>query len=126
MSHIPWKGAVAGLIVTLAACGGGGPSSPSPNPSSAKVTITASGVNPKSVQITIGGRVTFVNADTRSHAINSNPHPVHTDCPEINQVGSLQPGQSRDTGSFPTARSCGYHDHDAPDNTSVQGTIVIQ
>ena len=36
----------------------------------------------------------FVNNDSRSHEMFSDPHPEHTDCPEINQVGFLSPGQS--------------------------------
>jgi plastocyanin len=83
-------------------------------------------VSPKTVQIAVGGHVTFVNNDTRSHDIESNPHPAHTDCPQINQVGPLQPGQSRDTANLSVSRSCGYHDHSSPADTTVQGTIVIQ
>jgi hypothetical protein len=70
--------------------------------------------------------VTFVNNDTRVHDMASNPHPAHTDCPAINDVGFLQPGQSRSTGNLNTARSCGYHDHNRDTDTSLQGTIVIQ
>jgi hypothetical protein len=36
-----------------------------------------------------GTRVTFVNNDTRVHEMDSDPHPDHTDCPEINQVDLL-------------------------------------
>jgi hypothetical protein len=56
----------------------------------------------------------------------SNPHPVHTDCPPINVVGLLSPGQSRATSDMSTARSCGYHDHNDDANPLWQGTIVIQ
>src|SRR5262245_56261992 len=131
MSRVLWNGCTVTMLVTLAACGGSSsPSSPSPspspNPSTVTVTISASGVSAKTVQIAVGGHITFVNNDARNHTIDSNPHPAHTDCPEINQVGLLQPGQSRDTGNFSVARSCGYHDHSAPSDTSVQGTIVIQ
>jgi hypothetical protein len=58
--------------------------------------------------------------------MSSNPHPSHTDCPEINQVGFLSAGQSRQTGNLNTARTCGFHDHNQPTNASLQGTIVIQ
>ena len=125
------SGGWVGLLVMFAACGGSrSPSSPSPtpspNPSGATVTIMASGVSPKTVQVAVGGHVTFANNDTRNHTIDSNPHPAHTDCPAINQVSLLQPGQSRDTGNLTVARSCGYHDHSAPSDTTMQGTIVIQ
>jgi hypothetical protein len=76
--------------------------------------------------VTRGSRVTFLNNDTRSHNIQSNPHPIHTDCPEINQVGFLNPGQSGQTGILNNARPCGYHDHEQDTVTSLQGTITIQ
>ena len=131
MLRVLSNGGVVGLLVLFAACGRShSPSSPSPTPgpkpSSATVTIAASGVSPKTVQVAIGGHVTFVNNDTRNHIIDSNPHPAHTDCPEINQVGLLSSGQTRDTATFPVERSCGYHDHGAPGDTTMQGTIVIQ
>ncbi len=125
------------LVLLAPACGGGGASSPttpvSPpsttqpaSPSAATVTITSAGVSPQQVEIPVGGRVTFMNNDTASHEMYSNPHPVHTDCPPMNDVGPLSPGQSRQTGAFTVARTCGYHDHGQPSNTALQGTIVIK
>jgi hypothetical protein len=70
--------------------------------------------------------VTFVNNDNRVHDMASDPHPEHTTCPAINDVGFLQPGQSRTTGNLNTPRSCGFHDHNQPSATSLQGTITIQ
>jgi hypothetical protein len=71
--------------------------------------------------------VTFINNDTIPHNMASDPHPEHTDCPEINQVGVLSPGQSRQTGNMTTNRAtCGFHDHDQPTVVSLQGTITIQ
>ena len=129
-------GAAATLLVTAAACGGGGsssggggstPTSPTPTtPGAATITITASGVSPRSVTVSVGSRVTFVNNDSRPHEMTSDPHPSHTACPPINDVGFLQPGQSRTTGNLTTARTCGYHDHNRDTDTSLQGTIVIQ
>lgn len=130
-------GAAAGLALTVAACGGGSGDSGSPTspggggttsngPVAATITITSAGVSPKSVTIPVGSRVNFINNDSRSHDMASNPHPVHTDCPAINVVGLLSAGQSRATADMSPARSCGYHDHDDPDNQAWQGTIVIQ
>jgi len=70
--------------------------------------------------------VTFVNSDSRTHQMFSNPHPEHTDCPEINDVGFLNPRQSRQTGNMNTVRTCGYHDHNQDTVVSLQGTITIQ
>jgi hypothetical protein len=56
----------------------------------------------------------------------SDPHPEHSDCPEINSVGFLSPGQTKQTGNLNTVRNCGFHDHERPLNTSLQGTILIR
>ena len=128
-------GAVAAAaLITAAACGGGGsnsggggaPTSPSPSPSGATITITSSGVSPRTVTIAAGSRVTFINNDTRVHDMASDPHPDHTACPAINDVGFLQPTQSRTTGNLTTPRTCGFHDHGRDTDRSLQGTIVIQ
>lgn len=101
--------------------------SPSPAPSDATITISASGaVSPKTLTVAVGTRVTFVNNDSRAHDMASDPHPDHTDCPELNQVGFLTSGQSRQTGNLNTARSCGFHDHNQPSNGALTGTIVIR
>lgn len=136
--------AIVGLALATASCGGGGsPTSPSGGSSgggtggtggggtggataSATITISASGtVSPQSVTITQGGRVTFVNNDSRPHDMSSDPHPEHTDCPPMDQVGFLSPGQSKTSGNFNTVRVCGYHDHNQPTVTGLQGTITI-
>jgi plastocyanin len=125
--------AAAGAFTT-GACGDSSspstPSSPVPTatpPPGGAVTVTISGgaTSPKQVEINVGQRVAFVNNDTVAHEIASNPHPIHTDCPPINEVGGLAPGTARLTGAFTVARTCGYHDHGMPDNTSLQGTIII-
>jgi plastocyanin len=131
---------ILAAALVVASCGGGGTSTPtSPSPSATPsptptpsadagttITISASGVSPKVITVAAGSRVTFVNNDTRAHEMDSNPHPEHTDCVEINQVGFLQPGQSKQTGTLNTRRSCGYHDHNQDTNTAFQGTIVVQ
>ena len=119
------------LALLVTACGGSGSDttpSPSPAPAAAPATITIANnaVSPTSVTISRGSRVTFINNDTRVHDMESNPHPAHTDCPEINQVGLISPGQSRQTGVLNTVRTCGYHDHDQDAVRSLQGTITIQ
>lgn len=133
--------AAAVLAAVLVACGGGGgttttPTTPTPSPttggggpasSTATITIGSDGrVTPSSVTIAAGGRVTFVNNHNQPHDMSSDPHPEHTDCPEINQVGFLNPGQSRATGNLNTVRACGFHDHNQPSNTALIGRIVTQ
>ncbi|HEX4348420.1 MAG TPA: hypothetical protein VHZ73_12665 [Vicinamibacterales bacterium] len=128
-------GITAALLV--AGCSGGGSSSSanspagpsssgSSSPSSATITITSNGVSPSSVTIAAGGQVTFVNNDVQTHNMQSDPHPEHTDCPELAQVGFLTPGQSRASGNLTVIRTCGYHDHDDFANSRLWGKIIIQ
>ena len=75
-----------------------------------------------------GTRVQFVNNDTSvtNHEMASDPHPDHTTCPEINSVGFIVPGQTKETGNLNTLRTCGYHDHNLPSATRYQGRIIIR
>jgi hypothetical protein len=73
-----------------------------------------------------GSRVLFVNSHSRRHDMTSDPHPDHQDCFELNQVGVLNPGQSRESGNLVTVRTCGYHDHDDPNNVNTRGSIIIR
>jgi plastocyanin len=118
-----------GALLLLTACGGGGgtPTTPPTTPTVTNtITITAQGASPRNIQITAGSRVTFVNNDTRAHNMTSDPHPEHTQCPELNSVGLLTPGQSRESGNLNTVRTCGFHDHDNPGTTNLTGTITIR
>jgi len=115
------------LLSALAATCNKSPSpSPSPTPAQTTITITTAGVSPKSVTISLGSRVLFINSDTRNHDMGSDPHPDHTDCPVLNQVGLLKPGEQRETGNFVVVRTCGFHDHDDPTNVSLQGNIIAK
>ena len=130
-----WTHAGAAVLMAgVLACGGGDGGSPSgpspisgsPGPSGATITITSGGVSPRSVQISAGQSVTVVNNDSRGHEIASDPHPAHTQCPEMNALGSIPAGTTRQTNAFPTARTCTFHDHNDPTNSNLMGSIVIQ
>jgi plastocyanin len=117
------------LLLVLGACGGGSDSPPTTPPSGNNpfhITITTVGANPKEVVVPPGTRVLFTNNDTRRRNMTSDPHPEHDACPEINSVGFLNTGQSKETGNLNTVRTCGFHDHDDPDNNNVKGRIVIR
>ena len=118
------------LVLAVQACGDDGmPGAPSDTgtggASAATISITANGVSPASVQVPVGSRVTFVNNDSRSHQMSSDPHPIHTECPAVN-LAILAPGASGQTGVLNAARTCGFHDHLFPDDAPWRGTIVIQ
>jgi hypothetical protein len=134
---------LGGVLVTAVACGGGGdsPTAPSngggtggggggggtPPVVTNTITIGTDGrVTPANITIAVGSRVTFVNNHNRNHDMASDPHPSHEDCPAMDQVGFLTPGQSKTSGNFNTARRCGYHDHNEPSNSALIGSITIQ
>ena len=91
------------------------------------MTVDSSGVlSPKELIVTPGTRVLFTNRSSRARQVSSDPHPDHTDCPEINQVGFLGPGSTRETGNLNIVRTCGVHDHDDPDNANMRARIIIR
>ena len=100
--------------------GGGGGST-----NTTTITLTSSGASPRDITVAVGSRVTFVNNDSQPHDMNSNPHPEHTDCPALN-IGFIAAGAQGISLNLTTARTCGFHDHNQPSNTSLQGVIRIQ
>ena len=123
-----FRSVFAVLVASCAACGGDSPPSNPNNPTNPyTITISAGGVvSPKQLMVPPGTRVLFVNNHSRRHDMTSDPHPDHLDCPELNQVGALNAGQSRETGNLVIVRTCGFHDHDDPDNVNLRGSIVIR
>ncbi len=117
-----------GIYLMLTACGGSKtPTSPQTPPTSGPtVTIGSTGLVPRTIDVPVGGRLTIVNNDSVSHDMGSDPHPFHEDCPELNLIGMLQPGQSRTSGNLVEARTCGMHDHLRPLVTSLQLRITIR
>jgi plastocyanin len=124
---------VASLVFLggLAACGGSNPAGPTPGSGGnsgavdATVMINSNGVSDSQPRINLGSRVRFTNNDSRVHTIFSTPHGTHTDCPALNDVGILQPGQSRDSGVLSVRGGCGFHDHNDPDNTGFRGQVLV-
>jgi hypothetical protein len=125
--------AIATLVVVAISCGGS--SSPSatgpsgactPSANANTLVIQNNTICPSTLTVTRGSQVTILNSDSRVHDMESDPHPEHTDCPELNQIGFLNPGQSRQSGNLNIARRCGMHDHNAPDTASLKVTITIQ
>jgi plastocyanin len=125
---------VAAALATAAACGGSSsnPNNPSPGggspgPSGATITIGSNGaISPSAVTINSGESVTFVNNSSVGRNIASDPHPAHGDCPAINALGVISPNATRLTNALTTARTCGFHDHNDPDNAALKGTITVR
>lgn len=91
--------------------------------SSQAVTITYSddGFSPSSVTVTAGSTVTIRNTSSHGMQFDSDPHPVHTNNPELN-VGTVAAGQSM-TFTPDIKGTFGYHNHL---NASQKGTIVVE
>lgn len=128
--NIALRGAAVAIVLWLAACGNGGsygtPTAPSTgDAAAATVTLTANGVSNATPRIALGQRVRFTNNDSRAHQVLSTPHGVHTDCPALNQIDMLSPGQSRDSSVLNDRRGCGFHDHLNPDDQRFRGQILV-
>ena len=137
-SQVAWGFVVAcGLALVIGACGSSGNNAAGPSPTSPAttppgavntltITIANNAVSPKDIIVPRGSQVTFINNDNRAHDMESDPHPEHTDCPALAQVGFLNAGQTRSSGNLNTARICGFHDHNAADVAGLQGSITVQ
>jgi len=117
-----------GIYLLVTACGswGNSPTAPEPTPSGPTITITSTGLSSRTIEIPVGGRLTIVNRDAIAHDMGSDPHPGHEDCPELNQIGMLEPGRSRTSGNLVEARTCGMHDHLRHLDTSLHLKITIK
>lgn len=111
------------VILPLAACG----STPAaPSEPAATITIGAAGVFPAEARIKAWGQVRFVNNDSRPHTMVSDPVDVHSQCPPLNLVGALEPGESRNTGTLNLPGTCDFHDHANKTDPIFRGRIVVE
>ena len=121
------------VAVTLATgCSKSSGTAPSPTltcsnlPNATTFLLANNAVCPQTMTVSRGTRVTFINNDRIVHEMDSDPHPDHTDCPAINDVDFIQPGQTKLTGNLNIVRTCGYHDHNEDTDTRLQGSIIIR
>ena len=111
------------------------PGAPKPL-STATITILASGfqLDPISaasfplsdLHVYQGSQILFINSDTQTHDVLSDPFGAHNDCPELNTAGFLVPGQSRATTPLTVLRTCGFHDHANEGNAAFGGKVTIE
>ena len=136
--------ALSVLVLWAIGCGGGGGSSsggggnagggnPNPVGSSgggsggvgATINLSANGLDNTQPSVGLGERLRVTNNDTRTHQFMTTPHNVHTDCPALNAIGSLAPGQSGTSDPLTSARGCGFHDHMNPDDPKFRGQVLV-
>lgn len=84
------------------------------------ITYTNDGFSPSTITVKAGSTFTVRNNSSRVLQFDSNPHPQHTDNPELN-IGSISPGKSQ-TITVQTTGSFKYHNHL---NDSHQGTLIV-
>jgi hypothetical protein len=93
--------------------------------STAMISLAAGGASPHALTVAPGAAVTIMNNDAVSHEIASDPHPVHTQCPELNGPVLLT-GNSFTATMAGMPETCGFHDHLHPTDTAFQGTITVR
>ena len=90
------------------------------------ITLSATGFSPQEVTVLVGARVTFVNSDRVSYDVSSGLDHNSRECPEIDAVGFLVAGQSRETSVFEQAKTCRFHEHANIGVAAYQGRIVVR
>jgi plastocyanin len=118
-----------GFLLTTGGCNYNPPSAPDssvPGPEGAVISIGPSGLTPSAVTITSGQSVTFVNSDSVAHEIVSTPVPTYDDCPAVNRVTRLEPGQTMQTGALTIMRVCGVIDLLRASDPRWQGSITVR
>lgn len=96
-----------------------------PRSASPTMRISTTGVSPDQLHLNAPVTVTITNDDSAAHRLDPAPELGYGNCTEMEQVGTLQPGQS---GTVTIGRPeviCAFHDSAAPANQSFQGFIVV-
>lgn len=99
-------------------------SSETTNPSAnvaATINFSDSGFSPAVTTVKVGDTVQITNTSSQVLQFDSDPHPVHSDEPELN-VGTVAAGQSK-TFTVTKAGHWGFHDHLNP---SMTGTLDVE
>jgi plastocyanin len=121
-------------VALVAACSSSSPVAPSsqPQPGPAApagpptITVSATGFSPQEVTVPVGTAVTFVNADRVGRDVSSGLDHNASECPEVDAIGFLVPGQSRSTFAFEQPKTCRLHEHANVGVPAYQGRIVVR
>ncbi len=85
------------------------------------VVYNDSGFSPAQTKVNAGQSITFTNRSSEQIQVDSDPHPIHTDDPELN-VGVIAAGQSK-TVTLTKKGDFGFHNHLNP---SMKARVTIQ
>lgn len=85
------------------------------------IDYTNNGFSPETITIKAGTTITIKNDSSRALQFDSNPHPQHTDNPELN-IGNISPGQSKSVTVTKAGRH-GFHNHSNDDHA---GTLIVE
>ena len=139
-SKIGWTlgGSVVLALLVLAGCGGSiyntspvglSPTTPLLDPDQPRadkpdVSITPAGVLPQVLHVNAPVTVTFTNNDTVPHTLRTADLGFDR-CPEMNEFGTLLPGQSGSVGFSWSDAVCTYSEVTQPDDKAFQGYVAI-
>lgn len=87
----------------------------------ASIIYDTNGFSPAQTTVNAGQSITFTNRSSEQIQVDSDPHPIHTDDPELN-VGVIGAGQSK-TITVSAKGSFGIHDHLNP---GMKARVTIQ
>jgi plastocyanin len=85
------------------------------------VTISNNKIEPAAIEVSAGDTVIFQNSDQKPHQIASDPHPAHTDLPDLYSP----PIYEKDTYSY-TFTKVGTWFYHLEDNPSIRGEVVVK
>lgn len=87
--------------------------------------ITPAGVSPQVLHLDAPVTVTFTNTDQVAHRLEAAPELAYGDCPEMNRLATLQPGQQGSVTLSQHGFICAYKDAARPTDMPFQGAIVL-
>lgn len=90
------------------------------------VNLKDSGPEPRSLDISKGDTVKFINNGTRPFWVASDPHPIHNLCPGFDAVHGLIHNESwSHIFKFDAPKTCSYHNHVDVTTVMYRGSINI-
>jgi len=92
-----------------------------PEQEAATLTYSNDGFSPVEITVKANETIKVVNQSSSTLDFSSDPHPTHTNNPELN-VGDIAPGESA-TFTVSKAGTWGFHNHYAPNH---HGSVIVE